>query len=261
MAVAVAFSATAAMATQPEYAQYFGTPSFVPPAVGVSTGPNSNPTVDALPGTTVYLPVFLRVLSGDNAPNPTINFTYNFGVAGVATGSGFTTGGGVHSGVSSVCSVVSGGDATHTAPAALGVGATELVDMGCNPAPSNNGLRSDGAAGGGVPQDQFGYYLGYIAVNVGLGASGSIDLYMHTQSGAHYTSANSAGSNNTVAYGWNSATNAPNVERAGSPMNDVIGTLNGQASTLPDATINVVPEPTTLGLLALGLVAARRRRS
>lgn len=114
------------------------------------------------------------------------------------------------------------------------------------------------------------YLLGWVKV-MGLATTSNkvINLWFTVgqQTGVTFGMTPATGSLNTIAFGASDNTandgllnSGLNTYRRGNTNQDVVGSVLDLASTLPDATITVVPEPTTLGLLALGLLAARRRR-
>lgn len=269
-AVAVSAIATTAKATLVEISNYFG-----PAQVNMDPGANVpltggtavNPTVLARPGDMVFLPVWIKALNGDNGAGPTIIRTFNFETSGIAGGGAalgdFIPSGGFNRGLIGAPVGPTNAQAGDAATTGLPGSALLFRSFGGNPAPGDTGIRSDGAAGGGLPFDDAlgAYYLGYLKITIGAGAplNGTLAIHMHTpRTGANrYTTNQGAGSRNTIGYGFTDL-GAPDNVRV-TPAGEPIGTLNNQASATPDAIIRIVPEPATMGLAALALLGLRRR--
>lgn len=256
-AVGIAFSAAPAVAQTWEMHQFFGEGSLVPP-VGIPglSGMDANPVAIAAPGDTVYFPIFLRVVGGDNVFTQVANArwrVYAVPNGGAATAS---TADQVLVDYAPYTEVETAGDGSTNASGPAGnsqlLGTTGYAGLLGQPAY----FRSDGA---GLPATYEGtgvYYLGYVGVNVGAAGSPSIDLYFATL-GTNGGYSVQSGASNNLAFGWNDDTMAPNSEKLGGGI--IAGAGPNQFSTFPDASI--IPEPGTMGLLALGLLAIRRRRN
>lgn len=212
----------------------------------------TNPSITASPGSSVYLAVWIRALAGDNAAGTTIN-SYNYEITGQG-GTGMTAGG------SRVRDL--GGPYVPTAPAPL-----PGADYGDLPGVDGQmfGISGGNAGVGTITSTSAGdaagaFLIQIIKIDVAASATGTLNLYMTTPlTSASKYGTGGVGSLTTVAFGATSA-GALDKKRASLPTGDILGSLNNRVSTTPDATITV-PEPGTLGLLALGLLGLRRRRS
>lgn len=257
----VALMVTAGTATAaPELYQYFGgcltdAPTGVPAAPDKTTNPKCE---NVAIGQTVYLPVWMKILT----TGTTVRF-YTFEVHATSANGGVVTGAGGQ--MRNLTDQFGGHPYTLTQPL-----------PGDNTPDSANGyLRVTRGTGGGaivIGPDfftmgaQFGplvdnpangdRYVGYVSYTAQ--AAGHVDLYMNTPRGDQVVNVYQMGPNptdgasNGVAFG---------ATPAGTPDGDLTGLAFNQFSAFPDAGINIVPEPGTLGLLAMGLLALRRRRS
>jgi hypothetical protein len=267
--VATALPLSSATAQTWEIHQYFG---------NGSNGAPGNPSVSANPGTTVLLPVWIRMQGGDSTAQPAELLTsYLFGVSGQITGG------------TGVMTNFSAGGASANAP--HGTYADPLMDLtnaystvtGVN-APAGNfnlvnnmGYQSSppgttsiiGSRGGSLPPDDSAngaWMVGTVAITIAPGtAPGTVlNLWFRTGqntplSSAPYGTTDQTAGATTVAFGVDGAGN-PNATRFGATAL-VTGRAVNFFSSLADAQITVAPEPGTIGLLALGLLALRRRRS
>lgn len=265
---AVALSASNVFAVA-ELLQQFGAPydGMGVPAVGPGL---TNPDIQAMRGQTLNIPIWMTPLRGDHTSGAfTVIRTFNFEASGIATGNGgfanFTMVGSTNRNIYANC--VNQGAAAAGDPDSANLPGSQLLfqRMGCNPAPADNGMRSDGmglAPDGGTASYFIGYYTISIPANATIGAT--LDVYMHTPlnnqvppaADPRYTS-NASPFN--IGYGMNGAN--PNDERliAGVPSALVLGTLYDQVSTIADMRITIVPEPATIGLLAVAVLGLRRR--
>lgn len=266
LAVTVAFAAPSMAAlTSVEIHQFFcgaltSDPGDAIPAFDDTCKTTDTGTTEATAGSTIYIPIWLKPLQGNN-PGPTSVTAAFFEVHGVTAStadfvprnghlySGVFGNGGLNNsdGLEGDLSAATGGNPgvryMEILGATVGTGTPMSSDA---PGDSGNGA----------------FYLGYFAVQVAMTASvgDSIDLYFNVPraGGNKYATGSTSGSQNTVGYQASGGT--PNGARYTSTNNDVFGTVNNHFSTLSDYSIEVVPEPTTLGLLALGLLGVRRMR-
>jgi hypothetical protein len=228
---------------------FFGDPSIGAP--GAATyAPGVNPVADALPGETVWFPVFLQTLAGDfshNTAGYAIDLYTDSGLAGSVGGTSAVLTG-----------ALNGASAVGASSNAL----TQLHNETLNPGQSDRtsihvGVQEQIAGAADVLGVGAGaIHVGYMSVTVGAGATDTIPLYMGVgQAGFGLDAAGAI----TVAFGWDAG--APNAWRFQNSNVDVLGTTAGHISTAEDAAIRIVPEPATFGLLSLGLLAIRRRRN
>lgn len=266
-------SAAQAGHTAPELHVFFGAPSVNPVSAptdaddSLGDGINDNPMVDALPGDIVSLPIMVRMVN--NATQDLRNIvvevfgsgdTGSFSHAGsgafdIYQGTVFGPAGG-------------GGPGNGLPPSAAGAnvagsGVQMMAGMFSTRNQANGTTLFNTADGIRI--------LGYVYFQVSNAAQPGEMLtlrFSNANAGAQQNLWGASGAaNQTIAYGWD----AGNVEGDGDGLNsyrlqdpnlDVLsGFLTGQQSTLGDAKINVIPEPATMGLLGLGLLAIRRRRA
>lgn len=238
--------------------------------VGIpADGPgNTNPTIDATRGQTLNIPIWMTPLRGDHTSGTfTVIRTFNFEASGravVGSLNSFTPVGSFNRNIYANC--VNQGAAAAGDPDSANLPNSQLLfqRMGCNPAPADNGMRNDGA--GLAPDRGSAYYIGYYTISIPANAAigDTLEVFMHTPlnnqtppaADPRYTS---NASPMHIGFGMNGAN--PNDERqlAGNPSGLVTGTLYDQVSTLADLTIRIVPEPATIGLLAVAVLGLRRR--
>lgn len=267
-------SAAQAGHTAPELHVFFGTPAVNP--VGAPTasddnlgnGVTDNPSIDAYPGDIVCLPIMVRMVG--NASQDLRNIVVElFGTGDTNMFSHAGNGafdiyqGGGAPGVQGGGGPGSGGPPTAAGANVPGAGIQMMAPMFAtrNTAdPTSLFNTADGIR-----------ILGYVYFQVSNSASDGDMLTLRFSNSNDAARQNVWGvaqnANQTIAYGWD----AGNVEGDGDGLNSwrlqdtnndvVTGTTNGHQSTLGDAKINVIPEPATMGLLGLGLLAIRRRRA
>jgi len=258
-AAAMAAFSNRAMAahTQAEIHIFFGSGLVdgigVIPAAPTPVELSTNPTVALLPGHFVVFPIWLRMMPGDF---PT----------GALTGVGFRV---FDSG--STGSVSNGGNTNNflwptgaqTIAGSIGNGATNsTIDPTLSLKQFRTGYYNlkgalDANVGAGT------YLLGTMRVDVASGAleNDLVDFWFATSgdpAGSDLVSTGT-GTNATVGFGAN-GTGGPDAFRRGNTLLDIQGA--NQSSTIADASVRVlqIPEPMTIGLLALGLIGLRRRQ-
>lgn len=213
----------------------------------------SNPAVDANTNQVVLFPIWMRVIAGDGgAVNNLSSIAFRVWAEG-ATASFAPAGQGsqaVFSATSQFLAATDGNMTTsHPSFSTLKLLRGDYYSIKASSAP---------ALGVGT------YFLGWTKVMVkpsaALNDTISLFLSVGDSSTTRNITGNQSGSLSTIAFGASSTDGVGglNTYRRGNTNQDVLG--NNQVSTEADASIKVVPEPTTLGLLALGLLAARRRR-
>jgi len=216
-----------------------------------------NPTIQAMPGDTVYLSIWIKPQLGDKTGGLTSIRAYHFEQYGVGDGASYVGGDTRNTDFySNEDEPVAGTGGPHDNCADR----LQLVDRMGAAAAGDGGFQSDGL---GLPFDDAGngaFFLGWVAFQAGAPGS-QLDLYFAVPDDGvlRYATNATSGSLNTVGYGAN-PDGTPNGARCDNDQADVLGTVADRSSTVADATIVVVPEPTTMGLLALGLLAIRRRR-
>jgi hypothetical protein len=261
----------AAHASLAEVHMFFGAPSLnAPPPALPDLGPwnSANQDIHVQPGTKVYLPVIIRPLAGDNTSGISEVRSARWRLYGVAGGGG--TNANFTSAVADSQYFSFGG--SYTPGVAAGDGSTNangpagnyqmLGTTGLTIVLGQTYMRSDGT---GLPYTyptEKAYYVGYSAITVAPGApiGATLDLSFATLATSNGFVFQSGGLP-TGGFGWDPGTNLPNVKRFVDPNLDVLTTLANQFSTLGDARITVVPEPASMALLGLGVLALRRRRS
>lgn len=215
------------------------------------------PVVDALPGDTVAYPVYVQVTAGDG--------THSMSALGYDLWS--STGNALITGASAPVSGVPG----WTGPSAAGTFDGATVDGAYRRLTKRS---YDTAAGPGefVAAPSSAIHIGWVSVDVSAAAmmDDQISLSLGIGEGAAAGASGMAitpvpTGGFTVAFGWD-ATGVNGMEglntyRQQAPAADVIGTTLNHRSTLEDGHINIIPEPATMGLLGLGLLAIRRRRA
>jgi len=254
-ALAVASNSAFAGHTAAEVLMFLGD-GIVNPTGGESASftPLDGPAADALAGDVVRFPVYLQAVAGDQTNTQVAFYAYDTWathanlLSGVAvTRIPFGTGAGS-----------SGGPGDGAAgPLTLGLETTSRTSV--------NTFEGIGALPEAIMISDGAVHVGWIDYTIGAGAmdGDSIDVYLGVGSNAFGLVDPGA---ITVAFGWDEAggqsfSGGRNSYRLQNPAVDVIGTSAGHISTLADATINIIPEPATMGLLGLGLLAIRRRRA
>jgi len=248
-AVAVASNSAFAGHTAAEVLMFLGDGVVNPDGTELpSFAAGSNPSVDALAGDTVAFPVYIQAMVGDQTPQIS-GYAYDT----YASNEGLVESAGV--------SLVPFGTGTSSAGSYDGstAGPPGLTRLTANTFEQIGGATEViGVADGAV-------HVGWLNLAVGAGAvdGDAIDLYMAV--GANGFGLVAPGTI-TVAFGWDdvgghSFSGGLNSYRLQNPAVDVIGTSAGHVSTLADASINIIPDPATMGLLGLGLLAIRRRRA
>ncbi len=213
-----------------------------------------NPAAIVSPGGSVVFPIWMRVLPGDG---PTTWFGIGLRVFGEgATAASFSNGGNADN------PALGGWTPSQRVIPGPGSGAP------LSSVPSLREFRSGQYIVKGGTDSNLGvgtYLLGYMQVNAAPSAvlNDHIDLSFVTGGGLTTQTNGSTGSATlaTVAFGAGNGTNGLgllNTFRRDNTNLDIQG--YGFASNAPDASVTVVPEPTTIALLGLGLLAARRRK-
>ncbi|MCK6484947.1 MAG: PEP-CTERM sorting domain-containing protein [Phycisphaerae bacterium] len=264
LAVAAVLAIGSAANAAYEYHVYFG-PASVNAPVDFTPGVNNvNPLVDAEAGDIVSFPIYMSIQRGDST-QPFVNlFGYGINTAYLATG----TGGAALSATANMTPLpydtLGAGPIAGTNPHN---GATLLSLMTATAPPGSVGFTSNGSGVQPSGLDQWGlptYLMGWVSFQVNGAVGDRIDLYMQTNLNTpRFTSNSGTGSHNNVAFGYDPTTGLPDDTRIlnGVPSGNPIGTLANQITATPDAVINIIPEPATLSLLALGLLGIRRRRA
>jgi hypothetical protein len=214
------------------------------------------PMVDALPGDVVAFPVYVRVTPGDGAHGLAgygLDAWTESTQAGLITGASMSVGGIAGWSGASAAGTYDGAtvSGTHTRLVKRAYDSVATVSEAL-PISGNSvlaGWLTLAVSGGAMDGDMVELRLG-----VGEGAA----------AGASGFALNPTLSPVTVAFGFADAADGiggMNTYRFGVPTADVLGTTLQHRSTLIDGKINIIPEPATMGLLGLGLLAIRRRRA
>ena len=266
-ALIVAAAATQVMATAVEIDQYLG------------NDPASNPVyqVQRNTGGQVNIPVYVRPLRGDN----TLAFTgiraFRFKVTGVDAG--------IHAGDVAARSADTPGQGTDgaitwtaacqrndqtTAPVPNPAAGFDLFgNLGCVSVTSDsNSMNSDGS---GLPYSDptnHAFLLTWLRFTIpaGLPVGAELQLYMNTPSSVNsgqsrYVVNSTAGTHRSIAFGALDDGTMDQNQLNVNPPTEMNGAGVNHTSTLPDAIIRIVPEPATIGLLAVAALGLRRRRA
>jgi hypothetical protein len=208
----------------------------------------SNPSIDAPVGATVVFPIWAQILPGDGAQTySSLGFrVFSEGTAGAVTNSG------------NLSSPVYPSTSQFT-PAHAGNGSPN------SSFPTLTEFRSGyftQVAAGGSNLGQGTYFLGYMQVSAVAVGSVDFSFGVGADAASLFAGSNTVSTINTVAFGAGAGAGGLDSYRRGNTTLDVVGTVFDQVSAQADAHINVipVPEPMTLSLLALGGIAALRRR-
>jgi len=256
-ALAVASNSAFAGHTAAEVLMFLGDPVVNPDGTEVpSFTAGSNPTAEALPGDMVAFPVYVTVTAGDGAHGLAgygLDSWTETATAGLITGGSMSVGGiaawtgasaaGTYDGATASLGLTRltkrGYDSVSTVSQALGIGTTAFT-----------GWLKLNISAMAMEDD-----MAVIRLGVGEGAA----------AGASGFALNPTISPITVAFGFDpggaDGIGGLNTYRFGAPANDVLGTTLTHRSTLGDGKITIIPEPATMGLLGLGLLAIRRRRA
>lgn len=237
------------------------------PSVGV------NPSVDvnvALGESTVTFPIYLSVRRGDTTPAVLNVSAWGFQASSLGTGLGaasYVSGANLAGLPYQTCGVGAAG----SGPNIHWPGSTNMAQMQCISSPPGS-LGYTSAGYGGVAGMQDGtdvdgapmYLLGFMTFQVSGDAGDSVSLRLHTRT-ATTTSGPFLGNAQPLhlAIGYNPVTGGLDTDRlfngaiSGEP---IAGAIN-QITNWDDAVVNIIPEPGTLALLALGALGLRRRRA
>lgn len=218
--------------------------------------PTTNPKVTLMPGEMTTLGIWLMPTRG-NITATNVTKVLSGGVGAWA----FSSNGGLNGSANwysdSALSSPTAGD-TFNAPAQGGAGANANIAGSFQ-------LMAPGGFNSAVGYDMGSgpIFLGALKVMVPNTAVANDSLKIHLSTGARVWTTNGtqpAGTNWTMGFGFDGAN--PDFRRF-----DTTGQINASAATtlqlgsfVADAEINVIPEPATMGLLALGALALRRRR-
>jgi hypothetical protein len=260
-ALSVAGSAFAGH-TAVELYQYFGDPvvSPVQPGAPTNAAPLVNPDVVMNIGDTAWFPIYMELRTGNG--RPTLNAlgfqVYADGTAGLTNSANTSV-----SPFAADGSVLAAAAGDGTAHSLGGIGnMLRHTQFHAKTAPSPD-------PGNGT------FFLGWMAVTGNSAGSSDLYLSVSTDAARTYAFATTSATINTLAFGADptNSEDTDNGQAAGTDQNDSlngfrlqnvnldVGVGAGLTSTLRDASITVLPEPTTIGLLGLGLLAIRRRRA
>lgn len=233
----------------------------------------ANPSVDvnvALGESTVTFPIYLSVRRGDTTPAVLNVSAWGLQISSLGTGSGLAAFmGGANFGAPPYQQLGIG--PAGSGPNIHWPGSTNLAQMqaGSSP-PGSLGYTSGGYGGSGGPSDATDvdgapmYLLGFMTFQVGGDAGDVISLRMHTRT-ATTTSAPFLGNAQPLhlALGYHPVSGGLDTDRLfnGAISGEPIGGAINQITNWDDAVINIIPEPGTLALLALGALGLRRRRA
>jgi hypothetical protein len=236
-----------------ELYQYFGDPVVSPVQPGAPTNatPLANPNVVMNIGDTAWFPIYMELRSGNGRPTlASVGFeVYADGTAGLT-----------NSANTSVTPFAADGNTTLAAPgsnAAHSLGGVGTMLRGPQ-------FHAKSAASPDPGNGTF--FLGWMAVDGD--SAGTSDLYLSVSVDATktYSFTTTSATLNSLAFGADVG-NASEADGINDGLNGWrlqntnldVGVGAGLMSTLADASITVLPEPTTIGLLGLGLLAIRRR--
>jgi hypothetical protein len=259
----MASSAAYAQTTLPEIHMYFTVGNAAslagPNAGGATTTPldwTTNPDITAAPGSDVILNVWIRALAGDTPGGATHIDSYNYEITGQGALASFQAGGRRQRDL--------GSPYVPDVPAAgAGSDFSDLPGVDSQLFGVSGGNSAAGTIVPGSGDSNGAWLVQVISVHVSATAApgDALSLYLTTPlTNASKFSTGGIGSLTTTAFGA-TPTGGLDQKRASVPTQDILGSLNNRVSTTADAVIRVVPEPGTLGLLALGLLGLRRRRS
>jgi hypothetical protein len=259
-ALAVTSSAFAGH-TAIELYQYFGDPvvgNVGDPVPGAPTNgsPLANPDITVPGGAAVWLPIYMELRAGNGRPT-----LASVGFQVYANGTAPLT----NTANTSVTPFSADGSTTLAAPGdgtahpAGGLG-TMLRDTQFHAKTSAAGDPGNAT-----------FFLGWMCVTVGNVPGAWTDLYFSVSNNSNltYSFTTTSATINSLAFGADPG-NAAEADGINDGLNGWrlqntnldVGVGTGLMSTLADATIHVeIPEPATIGLLGLGLLAIRRRRA
>jgi hypothetical protein len=249
--------------TLPELNIWFGTPTVNGGnATSANGGSNLvNPGVVVNIGDTVSFPMYGQVLAGDFAQSMS-SFAWDVWQVGGNVAFSSTATADFYAANTGTPGLIAGPGAAGTLAASATAPGTQLSkDYSISQALGTPGNTPITAASGV-------FFMGYLTVTAT--SAGTTDLYYSNSHNPAFSYAYSGGTVNqkTIAYGadpgdlggdtFADGLNGTQFVNAGL---DVRGTEAGMASSIADASITVIPEPGTLALLGLGVLALRRRRA
>jgi len=267
----IAFSSTVQAGHSPVELNYFFGAGAVNPGSPPNQGsyvPNNadalvNQQIMAMPGDIVCLPILVRMLAGNNASGFMNTVAVEIFAAGDSSSVAYDSGGVFNPFPAGAPNLLVGPTAGSGAAHPSGGPGVQLMDTIV--------VTRNTAVGGSALNVAAGTrLLGYVYVKVlNSAANGDmIDLYFSNSTDVTYNNAfgSALTADRTTAFGAagqpdESDADGLNSYRYQDANLDVIGVTLGLVSTLADASIKVIPEPATMGLLGLGLLAIRRRRA